>query len=93
VLADLIDIVHESSIPESLEVLEEYRRLGRELVRAYSDTPVFWWEEGEAPWDPILTQQRLKCLRTLWALVHDNPRGELCTVLVFLSALVSRVAI
>ena len=79
-LDELTDLIHNSSLPRRSEALAEYRRLGKELIRAYSDISLFWWEEGEQPGDPKFMGGRVKCLKTLWVLVPhqrcETPRGR-----------------
>lgn len=62
--------------PESTDLLHEYHRFSGELVRAYFDARVLWWEQDEAPDDQRLTVHRLNCLNTLCPLILD-PRAEL----------------
>lgn len=86
-LGGLADLLRGASTPECLELLAEYRRFGRDLIRTYCNMTIFWWGSGEVPGDTHLQLTRTGCLATLMPLIEEPfCKGKVpMSVLYFLS--------
>jgi hypothetical protein len=83
-LESLADLLRDSSLPESLELLAEYRQFGRGLIPTYNDAAALRWEPGEVRGDPNLEMARISCFASLMPLVEESFCGGVVFMLVFL---------
>ena len=70
-LDSLADLLRGSSLPESLQILAEYRHFGGELISTYIDVAALWREPSEVPEDNDLALSRISCLTTLLPLIEE----------------------
>ena len=71
-LDSLADLLRDNPLPESLELLAEYRQFGSGLIPAYNDAAALWWEPGEVRGDPNLEMARISCFTSLVPLVEES---------------------